>query len=478
MQTLLSELLTHAHPNTDIHDGIKKLACKLFNDSKISASEIEECLPVSSGQSPNEYISYLQSRLALLLVQKLHGVVGVKFPRLEKKCSGMPLVAIITALYDYFESGETNFHQSISLISASRGVLDGSIPDLMINLQLGVCTLILGIMIDSRELIEQGCDIAHFISHLFHPKTAAFIPIWVRECEYHLSEILSYSYLLFHLTSKVSSDDTFSELSSTLHGRLTKVDPATAEEIPPLMALLAAVIEPSLVEAPQVEFTPKLGDQLSLYVNQSEDRIEAITLTGVGSGLGGVLMGDIAILNFGPGQGYIGNADTFGIYKQEWNYSLKRQKEADFEKISGWTRLCGKDLVPQGSCCMTSLEMSSVWMELMVNSRKSSIDIEARFTALKEGKYSFLFFIRANKITVNENFHLLPDSLDRYDGNSQDILLQGVQSKLHVTYDGLTKMEIIPLAGRNFYWGADFMVAYQIEESDTKYRWKIDFNIN
>ena len=473
MQTLLSQLFTHAHSTTDHVSDVTFLVRCLFNETEITSKDIEAVVPKGVGETPREYLDYLKLRLAVLLIQKLRGVVGVKLPPLEKRYSGSPLVLALINLYNYFESGDGAPPADFSMLFANHGVLDGQIPDMAASVELGVVTLILGIMLDNRELKVHGCEIAQLISNLFHPKSGAFLPLWIREREYNLSELLSNTYLLFHLASAVCASDLFSELAASLHGKLTKIEASEAEEIPPLSILLAAVIEPSLVDVQGVEYTEgqsKLLNSLSMHVNRSSDRLEVMTLTGIGTGLGGIIKGDQAILNFGPGEGHVGNTDTFGVYKQAWSDSLKKEGNT----IRGWTRLCSPVISEQSRGCLTQLEMSRDWMELKAVSKIDSIEIDVRFTLPEEKKRTFLFFIRSNKVSINENFDLLPDSLDRYDGDSCDLVAKGADSEMHIAFDGITQMEVIPLAGRNFYWGADFLIAYRVEESDRKYHWSIN----
>ena len=64
---------------------------------------------------------------------------------------------------------------------------------------------------------------------------------------------------------------------------------------------------------------------------------------------------------------------------------------------------------------------------------------------------------------VNQSHRMVPRSLDRYAGPPSLVALEcGVTLEMP---EGAKQMEIIPLAGDDSFWNADFLVTFRIEPS-------------
>lgn len=78
----------------------------------------------------------------------------------------------------------------------------------------------------------------------------------------------------------------------------------------------------------------------------------------------------------------------------------------------------------------------------------------------------FTFYIKAEACFVAGSQKLNRRSLDRYQGPAQSIELGGLTIALE---EGFKEMEVIPLAGDESYWGADFLITLTLLNKTLRY---------
>ncbi len=69
---------------------------------------------------------------------------------------------------------------------------------------------------------------------------------------------------------------------------------------------------------------------------------------------------------------------------------------------------------------------------------------------------------------------ILPHSLNQYQGETAPITLIGKQSTLTIdSLDQKNQLKIIPLEGHRSFWGANYLIAYHLNNKYSTFKWKI-----
>lgn len=170
-----------------------------------------------------------------------------------------------------------------------------------------------------------------------------------------------------------------------------------------------------------------------LFFHSSSSR-GVITLQGRRSSLGTFYAENIEVRAFGPQICPLSEPKGFGI-------------ERSFSGQDGWTN---------------SSALPEIW--LCVNQFfENGLDI--RFLGLtRETPLNFSLYVKAPHVKI-ETLQLTPKSLTRYQGESRPVIF-GDKLQIQSLLPG--KMEVIPLAGEGCFWGAEFLLSFEIHPLDAR----------
>lgn len=177
--------------------------------------------------------------------------------------------------------------------------------------------------------------------------------------------------------------------------------------------------------------------QLLLF--HSSDARGALSLSGRGTSLGIFLSKEIEVRAFGPQGLPLNELGKFGI-------------ERALGGLDGWTNLSA---------------LPEVWLEVK---KFSESGLDVRFFGLTpESSLNFSFYIKASEAQIGVSY-FQPKSLVRYLGESKAVVFGG---KFKIESMVPSKMELIPLAGQNSFWGTDFLLSFEIHpfESRGLFKW-------
>lgn len=148
------------------------------------------------------------------------------------------------------------------------------------------------------------------------------------------------------------------------------------------------------------------------------------TLSGHGTSLGMIPIGQGAIRAFGPQSPSL----QFGI---------------EGEGIDGWTR---------------SKAFPEVWLEMKSAHVEGKYQLDLRFVGLMPATpLSFAFYVKAGSCQIGPDL-LKPKSLRRFNGEGRGVQLDNWVIESAFTH----KMEVIPLAGEGCFWDSEFLVSFEI----------------
>lgn len=191
------------------------------------------------------------------------------------------------------------------------------------------------------------------------------------------------------------------------------------------------------------------------------------SVLGMNTGHGAIAAGRNQIVSFGPHYYPLGQMDKFGIIRKATrgmdSFQDVRFTSTPFS-IKYWSKLVGSEVCDKPS---------AIWSEVEIEELDKGIQLTSRYENLgHETSFAFAFFIKSDcMIRGMQNFH--QNTLERYRGPSETIICQSGEDRLEIRPCFKSYMQIIPLAGGNHFWGANFLLAYDVDNLQNPLRWAL-----
>jgi hypothetical protein len=303
--------------------------------------------------------------------------------------------------------------------------------------------------------------------------------LFVQEREGILHRHLLWNYLLFYGAAKLLGEGCFEHVAQTQLQHLEKLTPQHFP-IAPLFLLLEKILEQP-VSPPSVllQLPEQIYDPSTSLVGQRTNQYHAIcTLHGGYTGLGAFRVGDVEIVSYGPQYLPLSDCQGFGI---EGNFLSDQgarkthiERSSDHFSLKGCVRLV--DQPQSDSSDVYSLRLGQfrgIWFEMEQLVKGRQLELKTQCLGLNgwDG-VAFSFFIKAKKCCLSNQVSLTSRTLSRYDGNIQLLTLEGYGSSIVLNaLHQVGQLQVIPLGGGDNFWGADFLVAYVLDSSQSHYCW-------
>ncbi|MDP1880932.1 MAG: hypothetical protein Q8K60_08340, partial [Parachlamydiaceae bacterium] len=116
-----------------------------------------------------------------------------------------------------------------------------------------------------------------------------------------------------------------------------------------------------------------------------------------------------------------------------------------------------------------------IWLEVVQEYKRPLFSLKTTFLGLNGwDSVVFSFFVRAKQCVIGNDKTLFPNTLEHYEGEVQSIYFHGKEIKVGLNSIGHNgKLQVIPLSGGNNFWGANFLVAYQLTNDQSHYEWQV-----
>ena len=210
-----------------------------------------------------------------------------------------------------------------------------------------------------------------------------------------------------------------------------------------------------------LEMLPNAEDRaLGLSTHHTKELSSVFTVTGKNTGLGAILKSDTGIVAFGPS---LWPNEAFGCDFASLNVDEKLpglhvKRHGPLYHFAGWTRIVA--------------DKQDLWCELSATIGMHA-QLKLQFLDTKSYQISILMAVKAKSLRIGDQLELLQASLKKYTGDAKTIALEGDDSQMVLIPNEQGKMEIIPLAGDDAYWGADFLLIYPLDAHSPHKGWEI-----
>lgn len=216
-------------------------------------------------------------------------------------------------------------------------------------------------------------------------------------------------------------------------------------------------LEKDFVEDEKVDFSsdsygadPHLGIARFSCIDSKHPVSACFTLSGWNTGLGTMQLGSVEIRSFGPQKFPLADSRQFGIAQ---NTAHQAVANADAQQLSlaGWTR------------CYAAKE---VWIWMKAHADVHGIDWDVRWMGIEGGaSFSMTFYVKAKSCTLDDGTTIVPQSLQRYQGKSQKIILD---QTVCFECPEMLNVQIIPLAGVGCFWNTSFLISFEFTSSQNQ----------
>lgn len=151
---------------------------------------------------------------------------------------------------------------------------------------------------------------------------------------------------------------------------------------------------------------------------------------------------DILIPSFGPHILPLGRNDLYGV-----NEPVCKDYELSNDTVKMWNRVKSKS------------EYGDHWIHTSVTNSEEKIGIESFIWSEKKAeRVSLIFFLRGDKILASGKT-FLSKGLERANVKTSKIEVEFGGRKMQMLFKNAMDVEIIPLAGQQYFWNSDFIIS-------------------
>lgn len=351
-----------------------------------------------------------------------------------------------------------------------------SLPYTPYHFEFGIFLALLALSTKRESLYETVGQIARWQVNTLDIHGKPLAGLFVREHDRKALDHLCLCYLLFLSAASVIEPTPFAAISEATMKQIQIYLSQKNEMIHPLFVLIEQWLsQHKILSHKELELSENIYDpSTSLVGYRSPSQHIVCTLHGERTGLGCFRHGDIEIVTYGPQHLPVAECQGFGIEGNALSdHGIRRsmiERRRESFILKGCTRL-----VNQPSTSFSQSETyRGIWLEVVQEFKKPHFYLKTSFLGLDGwDSIAFSFFIKAARCRIATQI-LRPLLLEQYEGETKTILLESKDHFIELrplTFKG--NMQVIPLAGENNFWGADFLITYFMTPEQRHYQWHI-----
>lgn len=345
--------------------------------------------------------------------------------------------------------------------------------DAKYNLEVSVLSLLLAVIHkDNSQCLQEFVHHSEKCLPLIDEKYGPIYTLWVREKDFCFEDILlQYFLVVYGLTYcnvKDISKPLIASLQEAINGLFSNENSETSAFTMALLLFCNIALSDRFTSL--TSLLEKKNPHVA--ISSSKDVLIAITTIGKNTGIGYIKRGKVVITNFGPHFFPLGEMDHFGIFHDAtWRQKRENLVSEPFY-IKSWISLPSTKLNENH---LEKFMKGDIEMELEVEKKISGIELAIRLIGpLHSNKLAFTFFLQASELLVGDA-KLEPYSLHRYQGINRAIRVIQEMDTIVISPSFIGEMQIFSLAGKNHFWGSQFLVAYSLVDEDKRYHWNITY---
>jgi len=347
--------------------------------------------------------------------------------------------------------------------------------------QLGVVWLLIAKLACIDSFKVAATKLAEWQSQLFDSDGTALLSLFTLEEDAKIEAVLTWNALLFNGCAQVSSDRKMRALAFIQERNLEDLFGKLRMNIAPLAVVAELYFNEKLPSADRTVWVceEKVYDQQTGLVGKKTGEC-TVVFSGNGgrSSLGALHFGSLRIVAYGPQPIPIGNCQGFGFeqpilqkYRQNRLHIQYSQEELFLESTA---KLCDREVYQQPNERFRLSKNSNSWLETKQTFNESVLKIETTLLSVAKNPLAFVFYVKGSECEIVDCRLIQAQSLDHYLGIIKPVIIKGNGREIKIEAgSGVSKLELIPLAGDNNFWGADFLVAFHLHPDFPKNKFTI-----
>ncbi|MBJ7449059.1 MAG: hypothetical protein JHC93_01715 [Parachlamydiales bacterium] len=348
-----------------------------------------------------------------------------------------------------------------------------NLPQPVFHAETGAVWALYAKLCHQDELMQNAIKLANWQLNTLDGDAEPFVSLYTQEKDASYFLHVKSNYLLFQTIARLCALSQFEEAALKQLPLLQNCLDEGGHYLDPLFLLFCQILENWPIPPKSSEFLlpHQIRDDYTALIGHRFAHTASIaTLIGGQTGLGSYHYKDIKVTNFGPQFLPLGQCDAFGIEK---GCSLHNKNPNAIVLDSTNTGYRIKGTVPLVS--VSKNNFSGTWMDVEQKCDEKGLDVQIEFLGVASlQNVAFCFYVSAQDCLIDQNVNIRPLSLDRYCGPCLPVVFHsGDRSLMLSSLSGSTTMEVIPLAGGDNFWCADFLIAYHISEDLKKSLWQI-----
>jgi hypothetical protein len=374
------------------------------------------------------------------------------------------------------EVGPTLLESGAALIDLQEYCPWLSLPFTPYHFEFGIFLCLLALKTKRQELEEIVLQLAHWQLNTLDAMAKPLNSLFVREREGKTLHHLCISYLLFRSAAILREETPFAAIATTAIKSIHENIENGKERIHPLWPLIEKWLEQyKILSSAPLSLPEHIYDASTALVGYRSSAQHVIfTMHGAHTGLGYFRLGNVEIVNYGPQYFPLGECQGFGIEGNALSEHGMRRSIIEWRRHAFSVKGCTR-LVDQPSQSPFEFgKFRGIWLEVAQEFIKPHFYLKTSFLGLDGWEaVAFSFFVKATCCRLQSQQCLFPRTLERYEGEVQTITFEGEAALdlRSLSYKGT--MQVIPLAGGNNFWGADFLVAYLLNSDQRHYQWHV-----
>ena len=302
------------------------------------------------------------------------------------------------------------------------------VPRLLSAIELGILWALLGAVHQRDDYRAASLKIAHWLLNLLDGESRLMAGIWMPPDDFSEQKLGASWDFLLQLASAMSGDVRFKR--------------SRAAFTDPWIESLRAYLLPKVEARAKFPLSPILEEMtVGMMSYHAKEWNGIFSLSGYGSGLGAIHRKSAKIVTIGPQKAPFDDFSTFGIFRRPPFKEMGWEKGGTGALLQGWT------------------QAADMWMQMAAACGPEEVHLGVRCDVLKENFY-MVFYVQGAALTVNGAKTLTKGELHCYRGPATEIVVQGDKEKIRIEPREETYVEIIPLAGGDFFYGSDFLIAF------------------
>jgi hypothetical protein len=346
------------------------------------------------------------------------------------------------------------------------------------QIEISLNLLMIALLRQDERLVEKASKIILAFANCLDDHGELLIGLWSSDVIADKNPFFALTFLTLYTFNQIAKLDILDNALKIQAGVILGLPDLEIDSIGSYAFILAFSLDQILNQnLHELKHEIRFSDQKStvledvgLVVDKLGNFSTYLTLSGINHSIGSILAKDVQVIAMGPHFFPLGDLSKFGIFQsidKEHFMPLQYERHDDKTLIKGMTKIIHAD------SNKSAIKPSDTWLQLEVanesNKLKLSVSLLGEPCKLP---LSFAFFIKSSETEMIGNRQVKPKSLDKYIGPSQKVVFKGSNKNFSILPCFDEKMHLIPLQGKNHFWGADYLLACEISQFSKKYSWE------